>query len=111
VAKLLVVQGREAFSALARQGRRVREGPVTVVHLPLEHDPRVAFAVGRAVGPAAVRNRVRRRLRALWREILDTTPPPAGDYLVMTAPPAAALGLVELRRHLAAALHRLGTAP
>ena len=111
MAKLLVVRGRESFSALARQGRRVREGPVTVVHLPLDHDPRVAFAVGRAVGPAVARNRLRRQLRALWREVLDTTPPPAGDYLIMTAPPAAALGRAEVQRHLAAALHRLGTAP
>jgi ribonuclease P protein component len=30
--------------------------------------PRVAFAVGRRVGNAVVRNRVRRRLRALARE-------------------------------------------
>jgi ribonuclease P protein component len=83
---------------------------VTVIHLPLPHAPRVAFAVGRPVGSAVVRNRLRRRLRALWRELLEApNPPPAGDYLILAAPPAAALGFAELRAHLGAALGRVAT--
>ena len=35
---------------------------------PADVPPRVAFAIGRAVGPAVVRNRLRRRLRALAAE-------------------------------------------
>ena len=85
---------------------------MTVVHLALDHDPRVAFAVGRSVGPAVVRNRLRRRLRALWREALDTTaPPPPGDYLIMTAPLAATLSMADLRGHVTAALRRLAATP
>jgi ribonuclease P protein component len=103
MAKLLVVRGRESFAALSRHGRRVREGPLTVVHRPGPQDPRVAFAVGRRVGPAVARNRLRRRLRALWRELEV----PDGDYLIMAAPPAVDLSFAELGDRLRAAVGRL----
>lgn len=103
MAKLLVVRGRETFASLSRDGRRVREGPLTVVHLAGRDEARVAFAVNRRVGPAVARNRLRRRLRALWREL----EPAPGDYLVITAPPAAGLSFAELGGLLRAAMARL----
>lgn len=65
--------------------------------------PRVAYAVSRAVGPAVVRNRVRRRLRAAVRELA----PAPGDYLVSASPSAAGASFSQLRGHLAAALDAL----
>ncbi|HYF45015.1 MAG TPA: ribonuclease P protein component [Acidimicrobiales bacterium] len=103
MAKLLVVRGRDDFAALSRHGRRVREGPLTVVHLPRPEPARVSFAVGRRAGPAVVRNRLRRRLRAAWRELVPAT----GDYLIVAAPGAADLGFDELRSGLRRALERL----
>lgn len=50
--------------------------------------PRVAFSVGRPVGNAVVRNRVRRRLRAALREHADYLQPGAA-YLVRATPGAA----------------------
>ncbi|RIV36411.1 ribonuclease P protein component [Micromonospora radicis] len=98
------------FAAAVRGGRRAGRGAV-VVHLTLpgtaevtpdmtpkpargdaEQDSapvsRAGFVVSKAVGPAVVRNRVRRRLRHLARERLDTLP--AGSTLVVRALPAAA---------------------
>ena len=46
---------------------------MTVVYLPGGNDVRVAYAIGRKVGPAVVRNRVRRRLREAVRELDRTT--------------------------------------
>jgi ribonuclease P protein component len=106
MAKLLVVRGRDSFAALSRQGRRVREGPLTVIHRPGENAPRVAFAIGRKVGPSVVRNRLRRRLRGLWQE----TSPLGGDYLITAAPAAASVTHDELRTHLRSALERLAGA-
>ena len=103
MAKLLVVRGRDSFAALSRQGRRVREGPLTVIHRSADTTPRVAFAIGRKVGPAVVRNRLRRRLRALWQEAT----PLAGDYLILASPAAASATHAELRDRLTAALERL----
>lgn len=50
--------------------------------------PRVAFAVGRNVGGAVVRNRVRRRLRAAMHAHADLLRPGVA-YLVRAAAPAA----------------------
>jgi ribonuclease P protein component len=62
----------------------------------------VAFAIPRAVGPAVVRNRLRRRLRALIGQ-LDLDP---GTYLVSATPAAASLGFEQLDEHLREACGR-----
>ena len=66
----------------------------------------MAFAVGCRVGPAVVRNRLRRRLRAIWRELSPET----GDFLLVANPGAAALSFDELRARLQTALTRLEVA-
>ncbi len=50
--------------------------------------PRIAFAVGRPVGNAVARNRVRRRLRAAVREQHELLQPGWG-YMVKAAPNSA----------------------
>lgn len=88
------VRERSAFTALRRSRHRARRGPVTVTWVPLPEGgpPRVAFAVGRRVGGAVVRNRLRRRLRA----IVATRQLPPGLYLISVAPEAATLSYGEL---------------
>jgi len=97
------VDRRELFIAL-RTARRGRSGPLTVAHVP--GDPsqpsRIAYAVGRHVGGAVVRNRVRRRLRAH----LGSFPLPAGSYLISASPAAANSSFRDLGRHLAIAVRR-----
>lgn len=71
---------------------------VTYLPSPATEPPRVAFAVGRALGPAVVRNRMRRRLRAITRELAAAPGGlPPGSYLIGVRPPAAALDYVGLR--------------
>jgi ribonuclease P protein component len=57
--------------------------------------PRVAYAIGRAVGPATTRNRIRRRLRAILRELAPTMP--RAWLLISVAPPAVELTFDQLR--------------
>lgn len=49
--------------------------------------PRIGFVVGGRVGPAVVRNRLRRRLRSLLRERLSQLPP--GSRVVVRVIPGA----------------------
>jgi ribonuclease P protein component len=97
------VGDRATFDALRRDGRRARRGPMTVAFLPGGTDVRVAYAIGRRVGPAVVRNRVRRRLREAVRELDRTTPGglACGAYLVSVRPEAAARTYRDLRDDLA----------
>ena len=87
------------FTATLRVARSARGDGMVVLHAapadPASSDvdspassPQVGFVVPRAVGPAVVRNRVRRRLRHLLRDRLDRLP--AGCRLVVRVLPAAA---------------------
>lgn len=102
------LRGRAAFEAVRREGRRSRRGPLTMtVLLGGPTDPvRVGYVIGRRVGGAVTRNRVRRRLRAIVRSV-KLAP---GSYLIGAAPAAVTTSFAELD----ATLRRLlddGTAP
>jgi ribonuclease P protein component len=102
---------RKTFEALRVAGRPVRVGPITVVHLSAEDDDgrvRLAFAVGRRVGSAVVRNRVRRRIRAVVTGLVREGVLAPGAYLVVVAPPGATLPYAQLAAIVASALRRVG---
>jgi ribonuclease P protein component len=91
------VRGQSSFRALAR-GRRRRGGVLEVRAAVIGSNvepPRVAFSVGRSVGDAVTRNRVRRQLRAAVREHHQTLEPGAA-YLVRATPAAAGAPYSEL---------------
>jgi ribonuclease P protein component len=70
----------------------------------------VGFVVSKAVGGAVVRNRTKRRLRALVRPLLPRLAP--GTRMVVRAQPAAALAPTSaLGADLTRALHRVGALP
>lgn len=105
-ARIWRVERRDTFSAL-RRARRRRQGPLAVSWVagdPAE-PPRVAFTVGRRVGSAVVRNRLRRRLRSIMREAAPRLLP--GAYLVGAAPDAARLPYAHLRALLLEALNNM----
>lgn len=68
--------------------------------------PCVAFSVGRPVGNAVSRNRVRRRLRTALREHAPMLAP-GSAYLVRATPAAANASYVELSDTLRAILRDL----
>lgn len=101
------VRDRATFTAFRRRGKRVRSGPLTVTWLPgsATQPPRVAYTIARAVGPAVVRNRIRRRLRAAVAELAGDLLP--GDYLIGVAPAAAHVSFATLRSSLLSASTRV----
>ena len=67
---------------------------------------RAGFVVSKAVGPAVVRNRVKRRLRHLVAARLAALPP--GSLIVVRAlPPAGVADYADLERDLDSALRKL----
>jgi ribonuclease P protein component len=106
------VRGRETFRELARAPAR-RRGPLSLRFVPDERavPPRVAYALGRSVGSAPVRNRLRRRLRAAIHERAALLAP--GSYLVGAGPGAVTMSPDELRGAVAELLRgvRAGGVP
>jgi ribonuclease P protein component len=111
------IHERAAFERLRTEGVRIR--PLTSPPLPGESHrrrslwcsylpdteatpPRVAFAIGRKVGPAVVRNRLRRQIRAVLAEA-ETSPGTSsgamasGSYLFGAHPSVVDLKFGDLR--------------
>ncbi len=86
-----------------RGARTGRSGPISVSFVPAPCPAAFAFAIGKRVGNAVVRNRLRRRLKELVRLRLDL---PCGTYLVRARPEAANLEFEELAVHLRRATSR-----
>jgi ribonuclease P protein component len=101
------VRGRAAFLAFRRSRQRVRRGPITITFVPSASDDRarVAYAIGRKVGGAVVRNRLRRRLRAVVAQLGPELPP--GACLVSATPEAALLSFGELQAIMSEAVQAL----
>jgi ribonuclease P protein component len=109
---------RRDFLLVVRRGHRSGRECLTLQFAPGGANtsvvPRVGFVVGRSVGSAVVRNRVKRLLRHLVRVHLERLPP--GGMLVVRANPAAAGSswdtlAVEFDRSLGKVLRRAGCTP
>jgi ribonuclease P protein component len=68
---------------------------------------RVGFTASKKVGGAVVRNRARRRLRALAREVLASEAAPGYDYVLIARAETATRDYADLRKDVRFALKRL----
>jgi len=87
---------RREYTRCYHHGRRLRTAYFTVYAYQRGNGaPRLGLAVGKPVGKAAVRNRVKRRLRELFRRRKALVP--AGyDLFVRVLPASAAATFAEL---------------
>lgn len=102
------VRERSSFADLRRRGRRARSGPIWVSWVDgngAGGPPAVAYAIGKDVGGAVTRNRVRRRLQAVVAAVAADLGP--GTYLIGSGAAAADASFSELSSALTSALRRL----
>lgn len=100
------VRSRHTHEALRRSSSRGRSGPLTVAFVEDSSwsGAEVAYAINRKVGIAVVRNRLRRRLKAIMAEMAPSLP--AGAYVVRAGPDAPSLGFEELKVAMSQALKK-----
>jgi ribonuclease P protein component len=80
------------FDAVYRKGRSTSTRFLVLYWFPREEDgddPRLGLAVPKGTGSAVQRNRIKRRLRELWRSRVDGVPG-GNDYVLVVRP-----GLIE----------------
>jgi ribonuclease P protein component len=76
------------FDAVYRHGRSVSTRFLTLYWFERDEsvgDPRLGFAVPKAVGNAVIRNRIKRQLREIVRGRLEGVPP-LNDYVLVVRP-------------------------
>ena len=113
------LKGRDEFAEVSRRGRRFPGSGLAITYLPAdsagtgdgEGSARVAYAVGRGIGTAVARNRVRRRLRSIMRELADDQRVPAGSYLVSVYPGASDHSYADLKASVYQTLPKSPTEP
>ena len=98
------ISAKRDFAQLRKSGIRNHGELLSVTFLPseLETSYRLAFAVSKKVGNAVIRNRVRRRVKAIFME-LDDTPDP-GLYLVVAKTGSGSADFETLRADLKSTL-------
>lgn len=95
------------YKAVVRRGRRCATGH-TVTYVNASGEDRAArfgFIVSRQVGPAVVRNTVRRRLKAVCAEALPGVRP-GSDIVIRALPTAATAPFGDLRAEVTRCLTR-----
>lgn len=98
--EIISLSSKNAFERLSKFGKRASSRDITVIY-NLDGQVssiNVAFAVGKKVGKAVVRNKIKRRMRVIVREF--STRLPSGDYLLITRPGVVEKSFSELRREL-----------
>ncbi len=108
-----IIRRRAVFDAARARGRRLHNRWLTLSFLPL--DPArpdaatVAFLTPKRLGPATVRNRLRRRMREIHRRHLQR--PRESHYLIWIArPPAIELEFQDLQQRMTELAAKLPTA-
>jgi ribonuclease P protein component len=94
----------------ANKGRRASTtGFLLLVRDRADDDPaiRAGFTVTKKIGNAVVRNRMKRRFRALAREVLPTAGLPGADHVMIGRPSGVERDFALLRQDLNRALERL----
>ena len=72
---------RKEFAYLYNNGKAVHTSHLTLVYLPTKHRPlKIGFSVAKKIGKAHTRNLIKRRLRAIMRDIVPNLP---NDYNVV----------------------------
>ena len=106
--RLITLKKRSDFLA-ANSGRRANTpGFVLLVRDRQDGDPviRVGFTVTRKIGKAAVRNRMKRRFRALAREVIPANGHSGSDHVMIGRSGGVERDFGQLRKDLEQALRK-----
>jgi len=108
---IATLRRRPEFLAVAASGRKwAAPGLVLQIGAPREtpSPTRFGLTASSKVGNAVIRNRARRRLRALALDILTRHAAPARDYVLIARAATATRAFADLRQDLITALQKLG---
>jgi ribonuclease P protein component len=103
-----VITKRADFLSANRGARFATSGFVLLVHDRADNDPakRLGITITKKVGNAVIRNRMRRRFRALMRELLEINGKAGADHILIGRNSGIEMDFARLRTDMAKALSR-----
>ncbi len=66
-----MLKSHKEFRLVYNRGKSTHSRSCVVFYLPVNGEKKVGFTASKKVGNAVIRNRSKRRLRAIWRENRD----------------------------------------
>ncbi len=107
--RVSVIRKRADFLAANSGKRAATPGFVLLVHDRKDGDPakRVGFTVTKKIGGAVVRNRMKRRLRALAREFVSDLGQAGADHVLIGRKTGIERDFSAMRREMESALKRI----
>jgi ribonuclease P protein component len=111
--QLVVLRRRAEFLAAAQSGKKwVAPGLIVQAGMPPkpteESIVRYGLTASGKIGGAVVRNRARRRMRALAHDVLPVHAKPGYDYVLIARHNTPTRSYADLRKDLVMALKKLG---
>ncbi len=112
IQNLTVLRRRAEFLAVAKTGKKwVAPGLIMQLGSPRKTGipaPRYGLTATTKIGNAVIRNRARRRLRALAFEVFPQHASPDHDYVLIARATTVTRDYAELKKDLVTALKKLG---
>ena len=97
---------RGSFNYVYRKGRSVRGRNVSLIFTTSKDAPKIGFSVNNKVGHAVVRNKLKRRMRAVVRTYISDIAPCQAVFAVRS--PAGEMTFAEVEREITELLHKSG---
>jgi len=67
-----MLKAHKEFGLVYNRGKSAHSRSCVVFYLPKNGEKKIGYTASKKVGNAVVRNRSKRRLRSLWRELQDS---------------------------------------
>jgi len=108
--KILSLKKREEFLHASKNGNNVATKGLVLQTYPIEKPKdeyiKIGFTVTKRVGNAVIRNRVKRRLRALAREVMTNHASDNFSYVLIGRFSTITRDYIDLKKDLKYALHK-----
>lgn len=111
--KIEHLKKRSDFLAASKNGVSVAAKGLVLQALPNKNDSnstRVGFTATKKLGNAVTRNRIKRRLRVIAMELIESSAKPGYDYVVIGRMAAIDRKFDELKKDFKYCLHATGSA-
>lgn len=101
------IKKNKEFQLTFREGKSFANRQLVIYYLerPEQTHFRIGLSVGKKIGNAVVRNRIKRYLRQAFQELADDIPRP-DDIVIIARKPASKMGYEEIKKSLIHLLNR-----